>query len=100
MRNIDRSEADQLIADERTFILDVRTPKEFKRTSLDRAKLIPVDELAQRLDELPKVKSEPILIYCAHGVRSVHGGQLLEKMGYTNLLNLRGGLAAYLGREP
>src|SRR5438309_1304995 len=87
--------AEELLKRHDLFVLDVRTPQEFQGVHLDKAVLIPVDLLERRIDEIPEDKSTPILVYCAHGVRSVFAKSLLEKRGYTQVFNLKGGLAAF-----
>ena len=81
-------------------IIDVRTPQEFMGFALPHAKLFPVQTLHQKVDELPQDKNTPLLVYCAHGVRSLRAIALLENQGYVNLINLKGGLAAYLQEFP
>ena len=50
------------------FLLDVRTPEEFRQAHLKGAVLIPIDQIEKRLGEIPK--NRPILVYCAVGSRS------------------------------
>lgn len=78
------------------FVLDVRTPAEFEAGHVPRAHLIPLDELEDRLAELPG-RHETILVTCAAGGRSTQACQLLAEHGYTNLLNLSGGMHAWRG---
>lgn len=94
-QNLEGPEATQALEDKGIFILDVRTPREFQSDSLERAVLIPVDQLEKRAIELPKEKSAPILVYCAHGVRSVFAARYLENLGYTKIFNLLGGITHY-----
>src|SRR5579872_1824678 len=89
---------DEILNDPSTFVLDVRTPFEFQGGSLPRAKLIPIDQLADRISELPEEKSTPILVYCAHGVRSLAAIKIIRAHGYISVFNLDGGLANY-GRK-
>ena len=86
---------EKLLKDTSTFVLDVRTPMEFKSGALNRAVLIPINQLERRIDELPTDKKTSILVYCAHGIRSRTGVRILEAHGYTSVFNLEGGLAAY-----
>jgi hydroxyacylglutathione hydrolase len=46
-----------------------------------------------RINEVPKDKE--VVIYCEKGIRSVIVIQRLENMGYTNLINLSGGMKAW-----
>jgi rhodanese-related sulfurtransferase len=90
-----KSEVDDILKDPSTFVLDVRTPLEFSGGALPRAVLIPIDQLGRRLTELPLEKETSILVYCAHGHRSLVGCKILADNGYTSVINLDGGLAHY-----
>jgi NADPH-dependent 2,4-dienoyl-CoA reductase/sulfur reductase-like enzyme/rhodanese-related sulfurtransferase len=74
------------------FILDVRTPGEFARGSIPNAKNIPVDELRDRLDELPE--DRPIHAYCGVGLRSYIACRILVQNGF-EAKNLSGGYMTY-----
>jgi metal-sulfur cluster biosynthetic enzyme/rhodanese-related sulfurtransferase len=78
------------------FVLDVRTEAEWANGHIPRAKLIPLDELEDRLRELPP-KDARVLVHCAAGGRSLQACQLLADQGYTRLLNLAGGMHAWPG---
>lgn len=78
------------------FVLDVRTPAEFEAGHIPRARSIPLDELEDRLGELPGHHA-PILVTCAAGGRSTQACQLLAEHGFTHLLNLAGGMHAWRG---
>ena len=99
-KNIEPEKLDELLKNPEVKVLDVRTPGEYARGSLPNAQLIPLHVISEMLGELPKDKSTPLLIFCAHGVRSLQAIEILATCGYTNLTNLKGGLAAYLHREP
>lgn len=90
----DRIGADEAWAavDAGAFLLDVRTPAEFAAGSAPGATLIPVDQLPQRLDELPREKR--IVAYCRSGARSGRAAELLREAGF-EAVNA-GGVAALL----
>lgn len=72
-------------------IIDVRSPGEFADGFYPGAVNIPLKELASRLEELgPKESS--IVLYCASGARSAQAARLLDKAGYSDVVNA-GGLA-------
>jgi rhodanese-related sulfurtransferase len=73
------------------FILDVRTESEYEDGHVSGAYLIPHTEISDRQDELPTNKSQPILVYCRSGVRSVNASLTLESLKYTELYNMAGG---------
>jgi metal-sulfur cluster biosynthetic enzyme/rhodanese-related sulfurtransferase len=78
------------------FVLDVRTEPEWTNGHIPRAHLVPLDELEDRLRELP-AKDTPILVHCAAGGRSLQACQILADKGWTRLLNLAGGMHAWAG---
>ena len=78
------------------FVLDVRTPAEYASGHIPDAHLIPVDELEDRLRELPP-KDSVMLVHCAVGGRSTAACQTLGLHGYTRLLNLVGGMHTWPG---
>ena len=59
------------------FILDVRTPGEFAQKHLPNAVNIPVEELKDRLAEVPDGK--PVVVYCRSGMRAGNAGAMLGK---------------------
>jgi len=86
------TEAAELIADGKPFILDVRTPAEFKRGHLKNAVLIPVQELQNRIHEVSRYQNRDVLIYCATGNRSTVASKLLIDKGFKSIFNLRYGI--------
>lgn len=78
---------------ENKFLLDVRTPDEFVLGSLPGAVNIPLDEIRDRLAELPKDKM--IYVFCAVGLRGYLAYRILTQRGFTNVRNLSGGLKTY-----
>lgn len=78
----------------RPFVLDVRRPDEFRTGHIIGAKLIPLNELGQRLKELPKDRQ--IVCVCASGNRSRSAAKKLIRAGY-NAVNMKGGMASWSG---
>jgi rhodanese-related sulfurtransferase len=78
---------------ERLFILDVREPAEYAEGHIAGSKLIPLGQLAQRASSLPQ--DRPIVVVCLSGSRSGVGQSLLKRAGFTNVLNMRGGMGAW-----
>jgi hydroxyacylglutathione hydrolase len=71
------------------MLLDVRTVEEYTEGHIKGAVLIPVQELQQRISEVPKDKQ--VYVYCRSGVRSVRASNILVKAGYTKIENVQGG---------
>lgn len=78
---------------EHEFLLDVRTPDEFSLGSLPGAINIPLDEIRDRIDEIPKDK--PVYVFCAVGLRGYLAYRILVQHGYDKVRNLSGGLKIY-----
>jgi len=78
-----------------TFVLDVRTPEEWNEFHAPNTTLIPLDELASRLDELPK--DQPIVVVCRSGNRSQSGRDILLQAGF-NATSMTGGLNEWRSR--
>lgn len=73
---------------------DVRNTDEYEEDNLG-AKLIPLGELPERIDELEPIKGEHIYIHCRSGARSGRAKQYLEMEGFENVHNVLGGILAY-----
>ncbi|HSD85832.1 MAG TPA: rhodanese-like domain-containing protein, partial [Anaerolineae bacterium] len=63
------------------FVLDVRQPEEWNEGHIPGAKLIPLDQLEQRVNEVPRDKD--VVVVCQSGGRSKQGCALLRQAGYT-----------------
>ncbi len=73
--------------------LDVRTPMEFKSNHIQGFKNIPVDQVPNRINEIPKDKE--IVIICQSGARSSSAARFLKQNGYDNVINVSGGMGAW-----
>jgi NADPH-dependent 2,4-dienoyl-CoA reductase/sulfur reductase-like enzyme/rhodanese-related sulfurtransferase len=76
-----------------SLFLDVRTNEEFKRGSIPRSIHIPLDELRQRIQEIPKDRH--LIVTCRTGVRSYAAVRILKQSGFEHLSNLSGGFISY-----
>ncbi len=81
-RRLDKREPVQLI--------DVREPFESEIAKIDNARLIPLGELPDRLNELDPASY--IVVHCHTGKRSAQAVQLLRRAGFQNVFNLEGGI--------
>lgn len=82
----------RLDANEKLLVIDVRLPEELEVSSVDFTTHIPMQEITQHLDEIPK--DQPVVFLCRSGVRSMQVAQYLVQNGWEaeNLLNLDGGI--------
>lgn len=88
-------EATRLMNQGQHLILDVRDEKDFATGHLPKARHIPVRELSQRLEEIAKFKAKPVIVTDSRGPRAGAACRLLKREGFTNVFQLRGGLAAW-----
>jgi rhodanese-related sulfurtransferase len=73
-------------------LLDVREPEEHQMVALPGSTLIPLGALPWRLEEIEDWKDEEIVVYCHHGIRSLHAIGQLRSSGFRKLHNLAGGI--------
>ena len=74
-------------------LIDVRETFEYEIARIDGAKLIPLGEIAERADELPRER--PIVVHCHSGQRSAQAVRLLQQRGFATVFNLEGGIDAW-----
>jgi rhodanese-related sulfurtransferase len=72
------------------FILDVRQPEEWNAVHIPGATLIPLDQLAARINEVPKDKE--VVVVCHSGNRSKQGRDILKNAGFTQVTSMTGGM--------
>ena len=74
-------------------MLDVRELWEFERCHIPDVQLVPMSSIPGRLGELDPGRETVVI--CHHGVRSFHVARFLEHNGFTNVINLNGGVDAW-----
>src|SRR5215469_4147396 len=79
---------------EDVFILDVREPYEYQIAQIG-GKLIPQNDVPKRLDEIPRDRE--IVVQCRSGARSQKIAEFLKQSGYSQVVNLAGGILAWSG---
>jgi len=77
------------------LIVDVRTAAEFKEGYIEGAININFydSDFGEKLKRLDNQR--PVLVYCAGGVRSSKASETLEKLGFENIHDLKGGFSAW-----
>ncbi len=90
-----------LIIDENTILIDVREPEEFASGYIkaEHTLTIPRGKIEfMAIDKIAKIFGQDVKIvtYCLKGPRGSLAGVQLQKMGFTNVSNLEGGLIAWL----
>ena len=90
-RNIKEVEYNEIGPSE-YILIDVRSRREFCEKHLDGAINIPLPEVKKNIGRYVIDKSKKILVYCEYGGRSARAVEMLDKLGYINVYNLKGGL--------
>lgn len=88
-------EATRLMNQGNLLLLDVRDEKDFAAGHLPKARHIPLRELSTRVGEIAKYKARPVIVTSAGGARASAASRFLKQAGFTNVFQLRGGLAAW-----
>ena len=94
-KNVGVEEFEKLTKQPGNVVLDVRTPSEYRNGHLKDAVLI--DFMAKDFEEKVKGldKSKTYLVHCQVGGRSAKACMKLDKLGFTNVINLEGGYKAW-----
>jgi rhodanese-related sulfurtransferase len=74
-------------------LLDVRESWEWDAVKIEGARHVPMGQLLSAIHALPK--SGPIVVLCHHGVRSYAAAVMLERSGFGEVYNVRGGIEAW-----
>jgi rhodanese-related sulfurtransferase len=88
-----RSLSEQLAAAAPPQLIDVRSPREWHERHIEQAINIPLAQLPDRLDTLPR--DRPLVVHCASDYRSSIGASLIRRAGLEDVTVLVGGLAAW-----
>lgn len=75
------------------FVLDVRQPEEWNELHVPGATLIPLEQLPNRVSEVPK--DQEILVICRSGNRSQAGRDILLQAGFEKVTSISGGIIAW-----
>jgi sulfur dioxygenase len=78
-------------------IVDVREPGEYtgQLGHIAGSRLVPLRDLARRVEELEPLKQRPLVAVCRSGVRSTTAAAILTSMGFEQVYNLKGGMLAW-----
>ena len=96
VKQLTPEEANRLIAEQDAIVLDVRNGGEVASGRVPHALHIPLGTLEARLFELEPYRNKPIIVNCQLGGRSQSACQILKSHGFTDIYNLKGGIAAWL----
>lgn len=96
VREVGPAEAQRLI-DAGAALIDTREPVEWRAGHLAGATLLPLAQVAARIEDTVADKQRTVVIYCAAGVRSLRAAMLLAKMGYRDVVSVAGGFGCWKG---
>lgn len=85
----------RLDAGENLHIIDVREPSEYEEFNMG-AQLIPLGNIVNfQLDDIENLKNEEVIVHCRSGARSAQACMILKQAGFTNTVNVAGGIMAW-----
>jgi len=94
-KSVTASEAVRLINHNNALVLDVRTEEEFAKSHILNAVNIPMGLLDSRISEIQDRKSDPVILVCQSGSRSLQSARTLKKNAFEKLHNLSGGMLSW-----
>ncbi len=93
------AEATRIINSENALVLDIRDKTAFKKGHIVNAKNISATNLENRVKELEKFKSRPIIVCCNTGQQAVSASKTLVKQGFEKVYRLSGGMQSWLNEN-
>jgi len=93
--SVNTLEATQMINRQDALVLDVREQAEYAQSHILNARGLPLSQLEARIGDLGKFKDKPVIVYCATENRSRAAIATLKKGGFSNVVSLSGGFAAW-----
>ena len=91
-RNIEQIDFDDLNKNKNCIVIDVRSKQEYLEGHLNGAINIPLNKIKEQVEFKIPNKQQDIILYCQSGIRSMKAASILERLGYRNIKNLKGGL--------
>ena len=85
----------RLDSGEKINLIDCREPHEYEEANLG-GRLIPLGKFqTMQLEEIEDLKDEEVIVHCRSGKRSQMACMVLDQMGFTNTVNVAGGILAW-----
>lgn len=85
-------------AGEQLNVIDVREPSEYAQFNMG-AQLLPLGMVMNmQLDDIEELKDKELIIHCLSGKRSMQACMILEQAGFTEVVNVLGGISAWRDR--
>ncbi len=80
---------------EQFLFIDCREQEEYDTAHIDATKLLPMSQIAERVGEIQVWKTEPIVVHCHKGVRSMRVANWLAAQGFEKVQSMAGGIDAW-----
>jgi rhodanese-related sulfurtransferase len=94
IQEIDSTELQsRLMAGDKLALLDIRSAGELAQGMLPDSEHLPMHLIPVKMSELPKDRD--VVLYCHSGARSYHACTYLVQQGFSNVINLRGGILGW-----
>jgi adenylyltransferase/sulfurtransferase len=74
------------------LLLDCREADEYQKVHIDKAKLVPMSVIQDRVGELDAYKQKEIVVHCHHGGRSLKVTHWLRSQGFADVKSMAGGI--------
>ena len=74
------------------LLIDCREPDEYAQCRIEGSKLIPMNEISERLSELESHRDQTLVVHCHHGGRSLRVVEFLRANGFPTAQNMVGGI--------
>ena len=94
-KSLTAAQATQLINRENAVVVDVSEQGEYESGHLPESRNIPSGQIADRAAELEKYKDTPLILVCQNGVRSLTACKKLDKLGFSRVHSLDGGVSGW-----
>jgi rhodanese-related sulfurtransferase len=85
----------KLDANGKVNLVDVREPHEHAEFNIG-GTLVPLGKVqTMQIDDIEDLRNEEVIVYCRSGMRSAQATMILQQLGFTNVLNLEGGMVGW-----
>ena len=88
----------RLDAGEKVHLVDVREPDEHENFNIGGILLPLGDIMSMQTEDIEHLKDEEVIFYCRSGNRSARACQIAEMMGFSNTVNLTGGMLDWVAK--
>jgi rhodanese-related sulfurtransferase len=80
---------------EKLNLIDVREPHENAAFNIG-GTLLPLGKVqTMQIEEIEDLRNEEVIVYCRSGMRSMQAAMILQQLGFSNVLNLAGGMVGW-----